>query len=64
MPLPTPVMMRPVMNCASGVAFLSAVTWMITPRIMILPPIMMARRRPRKSPKARMKIAPKRQPIS
>ena len=46
-PFPTPVMVRPIMNCASGVECACDVTWIMTPMIMMVPPSIIARRRPR-----------------
>ena len=61
-PLPTPVMVRPTINWANGVDPALQVTWMMTPKIMTAPPSIIARLLPRKSPKVRMNMAPKRQP--
>jgi len=63
-PFPTPMTTRPTIICTRGVAPGKAVTWMMTPRSMMAAPRMMARRRPSRSPAARMNMAPMRQPIS
>ena len=63
-PFPMPVMTRPTMNWPRlcGVAWV--VTCMMTPKIIVTPPSIIARRRPIQSPKVRIKMAPNKHPKS
>ena len=63
-PFPKPVTVRPMINCAVALCPFIAVTWIMTPRIMTIAPRIIAFLRPKRSPKQRMKTAPKRHPIS
>jgi len=64
MPLPIPIAILPTINCANGRDPGILVTWIITPSSIITEPRTMALRRPRRSPTARMNIAPAKQPTS